>query len=143
MLTGRPLSWWQAEAMAEGIMRPWYVHLTLPRAVLHRRIENRARRMLEAGLVDEVRAVLDAGVSQDAPGLDAVGYREVLGFLSGAICEKELLDTIVQATRRYAKRQETWFRHQLIGHPVVTLDATDQPQLLADRIVELWTERRE
>jgi len=141
LLTGRPLSWWQAEAKAEGIMRPWYVRLTLPRAVLHQRIERRARAMLAQGFVDEVRSVLDRGVPSDAPGLDAVGYREVVAFLAGEIPEQDLLASITTATRRYAKRQETWFRHQLIGHPVVTLDATDQPQLLADRIVELWAER--
>ena len=143
LLTGRPLSWWQAEAKAGGIMRPWYVRLTLPRAVLHRRIERRARVMLEQGLVDEVRTVIDGGVPPDAPGLDAVGYREVVAFLAGDIPEQDLLRSIAMATRRYAKRQETWFRHQLIGHPVVTLDATDQPHLLADRIVELWAERRD
>jgi tRNA dimethylallyltransferase len=143
LLTGRPLSWWQAEAKADGIMRPWYVRLTLPRAVLHRRIEHRARMMLEQGLVDEVQSVLDEGVPPDAPGLDAVGYREVVSFLGGDLTEQDLLGSIAMATRRYAKRQETWFRHQLIGHPVVTLDATDQPELLANRIVELWTERRD
>ena len=124
-------------------MRPWYVRLTLPRAILHRRIERRARVMLEQGLVDEVRTVIDGGVPPDAPGLDAVGYREVVAFLAGDIPEQDLLRSIAMATRRYAKRQETWFRHQLIGHPVVTLDATDQPHLLADRIVELWAERRD
>jgi len=143
LLTGRPLSWWQAEAKAEGLMRPWYVRLTLPRAVLHRRIERRARTMLEQGLVDEVRSVLAEGLPPDAPGLDAVGYREVLSFLGGELPEQDLLGSIAMATRRYAKRQETWFRHQLIGHPVVTLDATDQPELLADRIVELWAERHD
>lgn len=143
LLTGRPLSWWQAEAKAEGIMRPWYVRLTLPRAVLHRRIERRARMMLEQGLVDEVRSVLADGVPPDAPGLDAVGYREVVSFIGGGLPEQELLGSIAMATRRYAKRQETWFRHQLIGYPVVTLDATDQPELLADRIVESWAERHD
>ncbi len=141
LLTGHSLSWWQATAKAEGIMRPWYVRLTLPRAVLHRRIAKRSRRMLERGLVDEVRSTLEVGIPPSAPGLDAVGYREVVAFLAGELPEAELLDRIILATRRYAKRQETWFRHQLMGHAVVTLDATDEPALLADRIVELWTER--
>jgi len=141
LLTGRPLSWWQAAAKADGIMRPWYVRLTAPRAVLHRRIERRARAMVRQGLIEEVRAVLDRGVRPDAPGLDGVGYREVVQFLQGAMLEHDIPDAIALATRRYAKRQETWFRHQLIGHPVVTLDATDESPLLADRIAELWAER--
>ncbi len=141
LLTGQPLSWWQAEARAEGIMRPWYVRLTLPRTVLRRRIERRARAMLDRGLVEEVRQVMERGVPPDAAGLDAVGYREVVLHLQGKLSVESLLETIVVATRRYAKRQETWFRHQLIGYPVLTLDATDEPTLLADRIVELWAER--
>lgn len=141
LLTGRPLSWWQREAKAEGVMRPWYVRLTLPRAVLHRRIEERVARMLETGLVDEVRVLLERGLHPEAPGLDGVGYREVLRHLAGELPKERLQEAIAAATRRYAKRQETWFRHQLIGHPVITLDATDEPEILARRIAELWSER--
>lgn len=140
LLTGRPLSWWQAAARAEGVMRPWYVRLAVPRTVLHRRIEARTRAMLEAGLVAEVRAVLDRGVPWDAPGLDAVGYREVVRHLRGELSADRLADAIAAATRRYAKRQETWFRHQL-GDPAITLDATDGPEIVARRIVELWEAR--
>jgi tRNA A37 N6-isopentenylltransferase MiaA len=97
--------------------------------------------MLRRGLIDEVRAVLADGIPPDAPGLDGVGYRETVAFLAGKLSRDELAPAIATATRQYAKRQETWFRHQLIGHPVVTLDATDAPPLLAERIAELWDER--
>lgn len=142
LLTGRPLSWWQAQAKAEGIMRPWYVRLTLPRAVLQRRIAGRVKRMLRDGLIEEVRGVLDDGIAATAPGLDGVGYREVVRHLHGDLERDGLEDAITAATRRYAKRQETWFRHQLIGHAVITLDATDDPELLAARVAELWEERQ-
>jgi tRNA dimethylallyltransferase len=142
LLTGRPLSWWQAQAKAEGIMRPWYVRLTLPRAVLQRRIEGRVRRMLRDGLIEEVQVLLADGVPGNAPGLDGVGYREVVQHLRGDLRREDLAGAIVTATRRYAKRQETWFRHQLLGHAVITLDATDDPELLASRIAELWEERQ-
>ncbi len=141
LLTGKPLSTWQREAKAGGAMNPWYVRLTAPRRFLHARIERRVDAMLRAGWVAEVQGVLDAGVAPDAAGLDGVGYREVIAHLQGAIAEDALADTIATSTRQYAKRQETWFRHQLIGHPVVTLDATDPPNVLARRIVELWEER--
>ena len=141
LLTGRSLSWWQQQAKAEGAMRPWYIRLTLPRPVLYRRIEDRVQRMLDAGLVREVRAVLDAGVAPDAPGLDAVGYREVVQHLLGALPASELAGAIAAGTRRYAKRQETWFRHQLNGTATVILDATEEPEVLAQRIVDLWNER--
>ncbi len=141
LLTGKPLSFWQREAKAEGVMRPWYVRLTAPREFLHGRIEERTRAMLRAGWVDEVRQLLDDGVAPDAAGLDGLGYREVISHLEGHLAAAHLPDAIYTSTRQYAKRQETWFRHQLIGHPVVTMDATDPPNVLARRIVELWEDR--
>ncbi len=141
LLTGKPLSLWQREAKAEGVMRPWYVRLTAPRTFLHGRIEERTRAMLRVGWVDEVRRLLDDGVAPDAAGLDGLGYREIISHLEGHLAADDLPEAIATSTRQYAKRQETWFRHQLIGHPVVTMDATDPPNVLARRIVELWEDR--
>lgn len=142
LLTGQPLSWWQRRARAEGVMRPWYVRLTLPRAVLHQRIGERVATMLRAGWVDEVRRVLAGGIAPDAAGLDALGYREIVRWLRGELPEARLEPAIVTGTRRYAKRQETWFRHQLGRGPVVTLDATEPPGELAARIARLWERER-
>jgi tRNA A37 N6-isopentenylltransferase MiaA len=127
-------------------MRPWYIQLTLPRDVLHRRIAQRVDEMLAGGLVDELRRVLATGVAPLAPGLDGVGYREVAAMLAGRLPERDLREAILVATRRYAKRQETWFRHQLrdagsgrgeMGN-VWTLDATESPEVLAVRIAARW-----
>jgi tRNA dimethylallyltransferase len=96
--------------------------------------------MLAAGLVAEVRAALDRRIAPDAPGLDAVGYREVVLFLQGEVAEGDLEALIVRATARYAKRQETWFRHQLSG-AVLTLDATREPAALAAEIAARWEHR--
>jgi len=145
-LTGRPLSWWQREARATGVLRPWYIHLTLPRETLHRRIAARVDQMLAAGLVEEVRGLLARGIPADASGLDAVGYREVVAMLGGRLPESGLREAIVIGTRRYAKRQETWFRHQLRGEAgrgkgegyVWTVDATESPDALAAAIVGRW-----
>jgi tRNA dimethylallyltransferase len=150
LLTGRSLSWWQRQARETGVMRPWYIHLTLPREALRRRVGERVDRMLAAGLVGEVRGVLARGVPADAPGLDGVGYREVVAMLLGRLPERELRDAIVVATRRYAKRQETWFRHQLRSPSSVVrgptdstwlLDATAAPEALAGTILERWRRR--
>ena len=146
LLTGRGLSWWQEHARETGAMRPWYIQLTLPRDVLHRRIAQRVDEMLAGGLVDELLRVLATGVAPHAPGLDGVGYREVAAMLAGRLPERDLREAIVVATRRYAKRQETWFRHQLRGARggmgdagcVWTLDATEPADALARRIVERW-----
>lgn len=146
LLTGHALSWWQREAREGGTLRPWYIHLTVPREVLHRRLASRAEQMLAAGLVAEVQRQLDAGVPADAPGLDGIGYREVVSMLQGRLPEAELGQAILVSTRRYAKRQDSWFRNQLrepgagSREPGIwTLDATETPELLARRIHERWS----
>lgn len=140
LLTGRPLSWWQAYAKATGVIIPWYVRLTLPRAVLRRRIAERVTRMLADGLLDEVARVLAAGTPPEAPGLDGVGYREAVRHLQGALPAADLEAAIVHATARYAKRQETWFRHQLPPGGL-TLDATTPAAKLAAHIAARWAAR--
>lgn len=147
LLTGRPLSLWQRMARAAGVMRPWYIVLTLPRELLRRRIAERVDAMLAAGLVDEVRAELARGTAPGAAGLDGVGYRETVAMLTGRLDPTALRDAIVRATRQYAKRQETWFRNQLrlrtsdVGRQaeaVWMLDATEPPKALAATIEARW-----
>jgi len=145
LLTGHALSWWQREARESRTLHPWYIHLTVPREVLHRRLAARVDDMVRAGLVSEVQGALAAGIAQDAPGLDGIGYREVVAMLNGELAENELRDAIQVSTRRYAKRQETWFRNQLRGDEgrgkgdgVWMLDATESPDTLATKILARW-----
>lgn len=147
LITGRPLSLWQQMARATGVMRPWYVVLTVPRELLRRRIAERVDAMLSAGLVEEVRAELARGTAPDAAGLDGVGYRETVAMLAGRLAPGDLREAIVRATRAYAKRQETWFRNQLrpqlpgVSHQpdsLWNLDATKPAEELADLIVTRW-----
>ena len=132
--SGRPLSTLQAVPVRSTGLTAWYAVLALPRSVLAARIAERTRRMLEAGLIAEVRAILAAGAPADAPGLTGVGYREVVAHLAGALPADELDEAIAAATRQYAKRQETWFRHQLRG-PVLRLDAAAEPEALAREVL--------
>ena len=135
LLTGTALSRLQREAPPPPApARPAYAVLTLPREALTARIAQRVRSMLDAGLVLEVRRVLNAGVPPDAPGLSGVGYPEVVAHLRGELEAEALFDAIVAATRRYAKRQATWFRHQLRG-PVMELDASQPPAALAQALL--------
>ena len=138
LLTGQALSWWQREARESGTLHPWYIHLTVPRAVLQRRLAARVDDMLRAGLVSEVQRALATGVAPDAPGLDGIGYREVVSMLQGQLPEAALRDAILVSTRRYAKRQDTWFRNQLRQAQVWTIDATETPAILAGTIFERW-----
>ena len=137
LLSGHPLSWWQQAARGEALIEPWYVVLTAPRPVLHQRIRIRAEEMLKRGVIEEVAAVLADGAPPDGPGLDGVGLREPVEYLLGKRTRESVAEAIVIATRQYAKRQETWFRHQLHGQ-VILLDSVRPPELLAEEIAARW-----
>ena len=138
LLTGRPLSYWQAAARAQALLVPWYIVLTVPRPVLHQRIARRAEEMVKRGLIEEVASVLAEGHQPAAAGLDGIGVREAVEYLHGARARETVAPAITISTRQYAKRQQTWFRHQLTG-AVLTLDATRPPERLAAEIAEAWT----
>jgi len=137
LLSGYPLTWWQRAARADAGIDPWYVVLTAPRAVLHQRIAARSGEMVRRGLIEEVASVLAEGHLPDAPGLDGVGVREAIEYLHGKRPRDSVADAVTIATRQYAKRQQTWFRHQLPGR-VWTLDATRPPEHLAEEIAAAW-----
>jgi len=137
LLTGYPLTHWQEAARSGGAIRPWYVVLTVPRQVLHQRIARRAEEMMRRGLIEEVAAVLAEGHPPTAPGLDGVGIREAVEYLHGRRERDSVAEAIALGTRQYAKRQETWFRHQLRGN-VLTLDATRSPDKLAEEVAGHW-----
>ena len=84
--------------------------LTMPREELYARIDRRAEKMFEAGLVDEVRSL---AAYRDMPALRTVGYSEVFGYLDGKISLDEAVELVKRNTRRYAKRQITWFNKYL------------------------------
>lgn len=138
LLTGQPLSHWQAVARAQSVLVPWYIVLTVPRPVLHQRIARRADEMMQRGLIEEVASVLAEGHAPTASGLDGIGVREAVEYLHGARPRETVAPAITISTRQYAKRQQTWFRHQLTG-AVLTLDATRPPERLAAEIAEAWT----
>lgn len=94
--------------------------------------------MIDAGLVDEVRRLLAAGYTPDDPGMSGTGYPEIVRYLSGEYSLEEAAEAIRRATRRYARRQLTWFRNQLPG--AIWLDATQPAEQLVDTIVQHWTE---
>jgi tRNA dimethylallyltransferase len=113
LATGETLSSWIARQPfgAEPVaMRK--IGLTLPRALLYDAIAARVRTMLDAGWLDEVRALLAGGVDRDSPAFQAIGYRQWVEFLAGAADFGASLQQVVTLTRRFAKRQETWFRRE-------------------------------
>jgi tRNA dimethylallyltransferase len=109
-LTGAPLS---ARQYAHGFRSPQYdavvIGLRRERDDLCARIDNRVDAMIAQGLVAEVEALARRGYGEDAPGMRAVGYRQIAGALRGAYGLDEAIRLTKRDTRRYAKRQMTWF----------------------------------
>ncbi len=124
LLSGVPLSTWHREAPPDGAGLPGVVVvLELPREEMDRRIDDRVSRMVERGLVDEVRGLLASGYEDEDPGMSGTGYREIAAHLRREATLEEAMDRIRHNTRRYARRQLTWFRHQL-PRDAVRIDAT-------------------
>ncbi len=113
ILTGTPLSrhFGASERPLAGFA-PRIYGLNLPRPELYARIDRRVGRMLDAGLVDEVRGLLAAGLPAEAKGLEAIGYRQAAAYLRGETGYIGMVESIQRETRRYAKRQLTWFRKE-------------------------------
>lgn len=138
LLTGRPLSWWHRHAPPEAPpMRFRTFVLDLPREVLVERIDRRVEAMLHAGLLDEVRSLREAGYGAGDPGMNATGYVELLPVLEGRISLAEAAEQVRRNTRAYARRQQTWLRHQLPSG-AIRLDATRPAGELADEIARDW-----
>ena len=124
MLTGRPISQWHREsARAPGIRARWLVVNPRP-AVLAKRIEDRAAEMVRQGWAEEVRELVQT-VPDDAPAWNASGYRAMREHVRGTLTRDAMLARVIVETRQYAKRQRTWFRHQLPSDGVTRIDPTD------------------
>ena len=109
--TGKPLSRWQREHRFGD--RPFEclgVGLERTRSELYQRIDRRCRQMMESGLLDEVRGLLDRGYAPSLRSMQSVGYRQAAECLQNRLTEADALASMQQATRRLAKRQLTWFR---------------------------------
>ena len=110
-LTGTPMSELQQQWHPEKQRYPFIAFgLTMPRALLYRRIEQRVDVMLANGLIAEVESLLAAGYGRDTIALRSFGYKELIAYLDGDCTYLEAISQLQQNTRRFAKRQLTWFR---------------------------------
>ncbi|MDO4316280.1 MAG: tRNA (adenosine(37)-N6)-dimethylallyltransferase MiaA [Oscillospiraceae bacterium] len=89
------------------------------RADMRALIDRRVDRMVEEGLLDEVRALLQSGLPREATALQAIGYKEFLGVLEGAATEAEAVEEVKLRSRQYAKRQLTWLRRNPAIHWII------------------------
>jgi len=112
LATGKSITYFQEQ---HKFSAPRYnflhVFLDLDREQLYQRINRRVELMLAAGLRDEVQSILERGYSPELKPLQSIGYRQMIEHLAGSITLEQAIADIQQATRRYAKRQLTWFRN--------------------------------
>lgn len=134
--TGRPLSYYY-EHQPDPPFRYRTVVLNRDRQALYRRIEQRVDRMLERGLLDEVQALLDRSVDPTRQPLRTIGYREPIQYLRGEIDYDEMVRRVKRNSRRYAKRQLTWFR-RYDDYEWMDIDAAPLSEQIA-RVKEMGT----
>lgn len=114
--TGRPPSELKRLTQPSHSLSFRVLVLMLDREKLYRRIESRVDRMFRNGLWEEFKWLLEKGYTADSPGMRCVGYQELFSVIQGDVSLEEALELIRRNTRRYAKRQMTWFRNQTKGH---------------------------
>jgi tRNA dimethylallyltransferase len=138
-LTGIPLSR-QQEVHAFGAQRYRTLHIGIQveRQELYRRIEARVDRMLAAGLEEEVRRLREAGYGRELKAMRAIGYKEMAACLAGECSREEASDLIKRDTRRYAKRQLTWFRGD---HRIIWLEYPDNFATILQHAIDFFYQR--
>ena len=136
--TGEPLSRFQAEP-GTPILKTTTAKLILApkRETLYQRCEDRFDMMLEAGALDEARALNDKRFSQSLPVMKALGAAELIAHLEGDLAMDDAIELAKRNTRRFAKRQMTWFRNQHIDWPVVEDGETGLESLMVQ-----WQDNR-
>ncbi|UCF79248.1 MAG: tRNA (adenosine(37)-N6)-dimethylallyltransferase MiaA [Candidatus Eiseniibacteriota bacterium] len=135
-ITGKPISELQRDSSVPPRFKLFLVGLRRPRESLYRLINERFDRMLEAGLLDEVRGLVAKGFSQQWPSFRTVGYRELAGHLRGEMSLDTARDKAKAETRRFAKRQLTWFSRAPVSE-WVDVPEGEAAALTAERVSEV------
>ncbi len=134
--TGRPVSMWRSSGSPSGRMQCLKIVLIRSRQELYQRIDRRVDIMIEQGFIDEVRGLLARGCSPGLKPLQSLGYRHIIEFLQGMYSLDETIYRIKRDTRRYAKRQLTWFRRERNinwFHPEYLMDSSGMIRKIAER----------
>nr|MBA3324291.1 tRNA (adenosine(37)-N6)-dimethylallyltransferase MiaA [Paracoccaceae bacterium] len=125
--TGRGLAAWQREAAAPILRESEAVCvICMPdMKSLNNSIEKRFHRIVEYGALEECRRFRDGGLDRGLPAARALGAAELIAHLNGELTRAEAVERAVTATRRYAKRQRTWFRNRMAAWPRIEAGAPD------------------
>lgn len=109
-LTGKTFTQVNEESRREAVYDALIFGIDTDRELLYERINNRVDQMMENGLVEEVEALCKMGIDRSTTAMQAIGYKEILEYFEGKLNIDETVEKIKQESRRYAKRQLTWFR---------------------------------
>ncbi|SDJ70773.1 tRNA (adenosine(37)-N6)-dimethylallyltransferase MiaA [Sediminibacillus albus] len=110
--TGMPMSEYQANQQQESDYQPIFIGLEMDRELLYQRINQRVDQMMEQGLLQEVKKLYDQGLEQ-AQSMKAIGYKEFLPYFKGEASLESSVQLLKRNSRRFAKRQFTWFKNKL------------------------------
>ncbi len=122
-LTGRTITWHNEQS--RSVPSPYNTTMfaiDTDREALYDKINRRVDVMMEKGLVEEVKSIIAMGVSREATSMQAIGYKEIAEYLQGKITLLQAVDKIKQSSRRYAKRQLTWYRRNEKIHWIKNID---------------------
>ena len=108
----------------------WFALEDTDRAVLYKRIDDRVKKMLQAGLIDEIKMLLATGIPEKCTAMQAIGYKEFVDALKGNCTIEDATAQVQQSSRRYAKRQLTWFRQNERIHWLRRAPGEDTAQIL-------------
>lgn len=110
--TGKTMSEWQKNQQSDQLYQTAIVGLTMDRENLYERINERVDRMVETNLLGEVRSFYEQGL-RDCQSIQAIGYKELYEYFAGNVSYDNAIENLKQNSRRYAKRQLTWFRNKM------------------------------
>ncbi len=113
--TGKKMSEYQAEQQPDLLYDTVIIGLTMDRALLYERINDRIDQMMDEGLLEEVKGLWDKGV-REGQAVQAIGYKELFSYFRNEVTLEEAVEQLKQNSRRYAKRQLTWFRNKMNVH---------------------------
>ncbi|MEC0228346.1 tRNA (adenosine(37)-N6)-dimethylallyltransferase MiaA [Paenibacillus alba] len=124
-VSGETMSTHLASQKKESPYELCIIGLTMDRALLYKRIEERIDAMMQEGLLEEVESLLAAGCPKQAISMQALGYKEIVSYLDGDMSLEAAVTLLKRDTRRYAKRQLSWFRHMKDIHWVDVTDSAN------------------
>jgi len=138
-LSGKPISSYQTQ-FPSTLVNTVMIGLERERESLFRLINERVDRMVAEGLIEEVKSLLSKGYSEDLPSLQGLGYQQIIGYLRGEYPEEEAIRLIKRDSRRFAKRQMSWFKRD---KRILWIDTEEFSSFndISDKIMEILIEK--